>query len=104
MPDQADNEERSTSERLKSIEASLVAGEKRMDLFERGLSENTAATLTTNAITSDIRDILIAAKVGLKVIGAIGTIAKWVAILVSACAAIYSAIYAMTHGGIPPPN
>lgn len=93
----------SNYDRLKAIEDRLVAGDNRMNDFETKLSENTAATLSTNAITADIKDILTAAKVGLKVIGAIGTIAKWIGLIATAVVAIYGAIYAVKSGGVPPP-
>lgn len=104
VPDEASTlDEPTTADRLKAIEERLVAGDTRMNDFENKLSENTAATLATNAITADIKDILTAAKVGLKVIGAIGTIAKWIGLIATAVVAIYGAIYAVKSGGVPPP-
>ena len=104
MPTEPTTEEISTAARLKAIEDALSDGKRRMDAFETELKDNTTATLANTELTTEIRDILMAAKLGLKAIGAIGSIAKWLGLIATAGVAIYTAIYAMTHGGATPPS
>lgn len=82
--------------RLASIEAELLQGRGRMDRMETSMSANTE-------MTSEIRDVIVAAKVGLRVIGGIGTVAKWVAAIAGAVVAVYAALRAIGHlPQIPP--
>jgi hypothetical protein len=82
-------------DRLKAIEDRLTRGSERMDLMDQAIAKNTE-------ITQAIHDILAAGRVGLKVLGGLGLIAKWIGMLAAAGVAIYSAFYAATHGGVPP--
>ena len=82
-------------DRLAAIEARLERGSARMDLHEQALAENTA-------ITQEIRDLLAAFKGGFKVLGWLGTGAKWAGIFAGAGLALYRAWYAIRHGGAEP--
>jgi uncharacterized protein (DUF697 family) len=53
-------------------------------------------------LTQEIRDVMVAAKVGFKVLGGIATVIKWVGMVAGAAVAIYSAVYIALHGGTPP--
>ena len=55
-----------------------------------------------NELTADIKDLLTAARVGFKVLGGLGTAAKWVGAMAAAGMAIWVALYALTHGGATP--
>lgn len=83
--------------RLSAIERRLDAGSKRMDLQDGLLAENTE-------ITRDIRDLLTAARLGLKVLGGLGAVARWLGYLGAGGAALYTLWHMATHGGRPPGN
>lgn len=68
---------------------------ERMDKFERAMEENTG-------MTRDIRDLMLTARTGFKVLGWVGTGARWVGGIAAAIAAVYSLIYIIMHGGQPP--
>ncbi len=70
----------------------MDAGAKRMAAIEKALAENTE-------ITEQIRDFLAAFRGGFRVLGWLGSGAKWVGGLAGAAVAIYSAVYAITHNG-----
>lgn len=57
---------------------------------------------TNTALTQEIRDVIVAAKVGFKVLGGIGIAVKWAGMIAAGAVAIYTAFYTLTHGGIPP--
>lgn len=87
--------EKQDRDRIAAIEAQLVDGSKRMDRMQEELTSNTE-------VTREIRDILAMGRTGLKVLGGLGTFAKWLGGIAGACAAIWSFFYMLTHGG--PPN
>jgi hypothetical protein len=66
--------------------------DKRLDAIETSLEENTQ-------ITTEVRELLTAFKGGMRVLGWLGTFAKWAGGIAGACVALYSAWYALTHGG-----
>jgi hypothetical protein len=65
---------------------------KRVTLIETELAANTA-------VTHEVRDLLTAFKGGFRVLGWLGTGLKWVGGLATACVAIYTVGYMLTHGG-----
>ncbi len=73
----------------------LVLIDARLTAVEADMKRNTA-------LTQEIRDIMTAAKVGFKVLGGIGTAVKWAGMIAGAAVALYSAGYALMHGGLPP--
>lgn len=75
-----------SEERLSAIEAQLVDGRRRMDVLEAAVGENTD-------LTRDIRDIMVAARVGFKVLGGLGTLAKWSLYICGAAAAVWGLIH-----------
>lgn len=79
-------------DRLAAIEARLETGGDRMDRMERAINENTDLTV-------EVRDLLAALKGGMKVLGWLGVLAKWIGVVASAAVAIYTAAYIATHGG-----
>lgn len=66
--------------------------------FRTLLSEIRANT----GVTQDVRDILAGVKLGLKVLGGLGVVVKWVAAISTALASIYLALYVLTHNGVSP--
>ena len=91
-----------TEERLAAIEDRLDTGSRRMELIENELRENTADGRTNNAMTAELLDLFQTAKGGFKVLGGLGVIFKWLGTIAAAAVAIYTALYAITHGGITP--
>lgn len=86
----------------------FAKGIERMDAIEQMILENQKASLATAtviaenmAITREMKDAFDLAKTGLRVIGVLGTVAKWMATIVGALAAIWAAIYGAGHGGKP---
>ena len=73
----------------------LARGEERMAAIE-------AELLANSAVTAEIRDILAVAKVGLRVLGGVGTAVRWAGYIATALGAIYIAVYMATHGGKTP--
>lgn len=80
---------------LRDVRACMRQSDTRMGAMESELNVN-------SAVTTEVRDILNVAKVGLRVLGGVGTLVRWVGYLSAAGAAIYSAWYMATHGGRPP--
>lgn len=76
---------------LARVQKQLADGGQRMSAIESELRMNTA-------VTSDVRALLEATRVGLKVLGALGTVATWAAKIIGAAAAIYAAWQAIKHG------
>lgn len=87
---------------LSAIHDRLNAGDKRMEAIESQLVENTRLTIENTEITKDIKEVLDAARLGFKVIGGLGSLAKWTGSIAAALAAIWGFVYLLTHGGVPP--
>jgi hypothetical protein len=81
--------------RLADIDQRLARGDARMASIESDLSANTA-------ITREIRDLMDAARLGLRMLGGLGQVAKWSGMVATAAVAIYTAVYMLLHGGQPP--
>jgi len=69
--------------------------ESRMGILETELAANSETT-------TEVREILATARAGLKVLGGLGTAARWVGYLAAAATAVYALWYTVTHGGKPP--
>ena len=80
---------------LRDVRSCMRQNDTRMGAMESEIN-------ASSAITTEVRDILSVAKVGLRVLGGVGTLVRWVGYLSAAGAAIYSAWYMVTHGGRPP--
>lgn len=80
------------------VAQSLRAGQERMDRIERDMKNNTSLTAALKTDTQEVLDILTAVKGGLKVLGGLGTVVKWVATVGGALATIW----ALATGKIPP--
>ena len=72
-------------------------------VLSQKLDINTAATLKVEKNTADIVDAWKALSGGLKVLGVLGSVAKWFAYIAGAITASGTAWYALTHWGAPPP-
>jgi hypothetical protein len=83
-----------TRDDINQIKRELAAGGLRMTAIERELQMNTS-------VTADVRALLDAARVGLKVLGALGTAVTWAAKIAGAAVAIWGAWQAIKHGGAP---
>lgn len=78
-----------------NVEDRQTEAVSRMDTMQRELTANTE-------VTTEVRELLSAAKGGLKVIGGIGAVAKWVGGIGAAGVSIYTLWHMFTHGGRPP--
>lgn len=98
MPPETDSEEAMHPVlvgRLLAIEQELAQGRDRMGRIEDSIGANTEMTAT-------IRDIVVAGKAGFKVLGWIGTVAKWIAAVGGAVVAVYAVVHAIKTGHPPP--
>lgn len=75
----------------------LGTGDVRMDAIEQQLAENTKLTHELKADTAELLEILQAGKSGLKVLGGLGALVKWVA----SVAAAIGALWGIYHGKFP---
>jgi hypothetical protein len=75
------------------IEHRLRRGSERMAALERGLSANTE-------LTAEIRDLLELGRNGLRVLGYLGAVARWVAAVVAAGATLYG-LFPGAHDKLP---
>lgn len=78
-------------ERLDDMEERLARGDSRMGALERNLLANTVAT-------EEIRAIVVMGKGFFRVMGAIGSMTKWVLTMGAAIGAVYAA---WRHGAQP---
>ncbi len=102
-----------------TIEATLVAlGDLRAQVTEltalnhRSIAERQAINTRMTAIeqtlgrntdmTSELLDVISAVRGGFKVLGWLGTGAKWIGGIAAAATAIWVLIYMITHGGSKP--
>jgi hypothetical protein len=79
---------------LANVQRQLASGDLRMNSIESELRNNTA-------ITADVKALLDAARVGLKVIGWLGTAATWLGKIAAAVGAVYAAWQLIKHGNPP---
>ena len=80
--------------RFVAFEERLSRAAERMDRIEQELRDN-------NQMTREIRDVMVAGKVGLKVLGGVGIAVKWAGVLAAAALAVWSFVYALMHGAPP---
>jgi chromosome segregation ATPase len=93
-----DLRERYIGMQFHSIEERLAEAERRMSDVEKQLAAMREELRDNSEITQDIREILIAARVGLRVLGGLGQVVKWIGIVAGGLAAIYGAWQAITKG------
>lgn len=91
------------------IEMRLDRGTERMQRIEDELARQTeqltqlqAALAINTETTSEIRDLLEAAKGAFRALDGLGVVVRWIGGVAAACVAILGAVYALTHGGRPP--
>ena len=80
---------------MHDIKSCLQRGDGRMGGLEAELSKNSTTT-------TEVREILDTARAGLKVLGGIGTMVRWMGYLAAAGAALYTGWHMLTNGGKPP--
>lgn len=74
------------------VNTRLKDGDAKMTLLAQELAKNTE-------VTTEVRDLVTAFKGGFKIAGWFGTGLKWIAGIAAAFLSIYTAFYAVTHGG-----
>lgn len=83
--------------RFESIEDRLDKGSERMKAIELELRDNTTTT-------REVRDLLEIGRSGFKVLGWMGVLAKWIAAVAGAAAAIWGLLHLGDAGGVKPPG
>lgn len=91
----------SLEEQIVAINKRLDAGSQRMKNMQIEIAGNTLELAANTEITTEIRDLMIAAKVGFRLMGWIGIAAAWIGKLALAGSAVAAFIYAIKHGGPP---
>lgn len=69
-------------------------GSRRMDDMQAELTRNTT-------VTTEVRDLLLMVRAGLRVLGAMGTVGKWLLGLITGALALWGAVQALLHGKPP---
>lgn len=82
--------------------ARLDSIESRMDALDAALKGNTAATLEGNRDVRELLEIFQAVRGGFKVLGWLGTAAKWIAAVVGAAGALWAVWHNATGGSGKP--
>lgn len=80
--------------KIAAIEERLRSGDDRMASIQAELASNTS-------VTREIREVMIAARVGFRVLGGLGLAAKWLGMLITGALAIWGA-WQTFRNGIPP--
>lgn len=80
---------------ITKVEEQIGDGKTRMDKFEKALAVN-------NELTGEIHAMFTAGKGGFKVLGWLGSIVKWAGMIAAGLLALYTALYAVLHGGATP--
>jgi len=81
----------------------LPAAPERLLEIERRLAALEASMVVNTELTREIRDVIAAARLGLRVLGALGTLVRWIGGLAAAALAIWGLVQAMKTGVPPPP-
>lgn len=79
---------------LANVQRQLATGDLRMTAIEVELRNNTD-------LTADVKALLEAARVGLRVLGWMGSAATWAAKIATAIGAVYAAWQLIKHGNPP---
>lgn len=94
LEDRRDPEAPVTRSDLANVQRQLANGDLRMTAIEAGLKTNTE-------LTSDVKALLEAARMGLKVIGWLGSVVVWIAKIAAAMGTLYGAWQLIKHGNPP---
>ena len=94
--------------RLRAIDERLDRGAEKMDQQSEALANLTSELKRNSETTDEVRQLLDLGRSGLKVLGWLGSGAKFLGALVgtfaTAALAVYGLFYAITHGGQMPPK
>ena len=79
--------------------------ESQITAIESEVKENTAVTVSTKERVDEVHEVLLTIKGGLKALGWLANIAKWVSYFLGLCSAIWLLYYQATHhGDVPTPK
>lgn len=90
-----------TDERIREITSRLDAGSRRMLAIEAELKEHKKELALNTEVTTEIRDILRMGRAGLRVLGGLGSIAKWLGGIAAAALSIWGFVQTI-KSGLPP--
>lgn len=102
--EQMDAIEAAIGQRIAPINDRLDRGAQKMDELASSIGQIQVELTANTATTHEVRELLDVGKSGLKVLGWLGSGAKWTGGLAAAGLAIYSFFYAVIHGGQMPPK
>lgn len=95
-------------QRLAAIDERLDRGAARFDELQRAVAELQRAMRENTEITTEVRDLLQLGRAGLRLLGIVGQVIRWIAMVAGGAVAIwgacYAVLYAVTHGGHLPPT
>ena len=80
---------------MHAVRDGIKAGNTRIGALEGELRDN-------SAVTTEIRDILSVAKVGLRVLGGVGTLVRWAGYIAAAGVSLFAMWQAIRNGGPKP--
>lgn len=89
-------------DRLSAFEKRQISISERMDLMDTEIKINIRATNLNTGLTQEILDLFSDFKSGFRVLGWLGTGAKWLGGIAGAGVALWAAWQTLTHGGVPP--
>jgi hypothetical protein len=87
------------NERLERGADRMQSIENRLSAQQQELNRNTELTRSISQDTADIRELMAAARLGFKVLGGLGLVAKWAAPFVTVGIAIYGFWQSLKGGG-----
>lgn len=93
-----------TATLFRAIDERLAAGAQRMNALEERQAALQRELARNSEITGDIREILAACRLGLRVLGGLGQLVRWIGMVATAALAIWAVIYAIKSGTPLPPK
>jgi peptidoglycan hydrolase CwlO-like protein len=86
---------------VRSIAERLDAGSKRMKAIEAQLAEQSQKIAENTSLTRDIRDLMEMARAGFRVLGVMGTAARWIGVIAAAGVSVWTLIQTIKSGHPP---
>jgi len=84
---------------VESLDLKLVEADRRIAVAEKCYSDLRVELAANTVATQEILDLMKAVKTGFKVLGWLGTGAKWIGGIAAAASAMYVVYHQLTHGG-----
>lgn len=85
-----------------SVEDQIAAINQRLDAGSTRMASIEAALATNTEITQDIHDVIVAARVGFRVLGGLGQAVKWLGMVATGALGLWAFLLALKQGGPGP--